>query len=653
MKASLSSRLLHVTDRLSAAAGLPSAPLSKGCKSLGRLSAMPATELPALVGTPAETSLVPGVSNASLSSCTATESDDEPANAVRWTSVLHPDDRIPGTWLVNQYLILQFLGKGVSGRVFLVMDVQTHRLYALKSMKRKEASMRRRPLGGKAGGKVEEDALAPSGTSLAGAGVVLRQEVREIRIMARLRHPNLPRLHEVIDDPGHPRILLIMTLAEGGCVMSRADLEAERGMGEARARHIFRGAARGLHELHRAGIVHGDIKPENVLQGSSVWLSDFGCSYFAQEGLPARRSRGTPAFLAPELVSAPGQPGSTKASDVYALGASLFTLVFGRIPYRVASLADLFQALATRPLRQLLFGCLQKDPARRLTLRQVLAHRWTRQRDSQESVHGMERLLRAAGSVTVQQMAGARPRRCRASTARRRSPAGDSPVSLADSPALGEGAAEGTLRAPPDAPCLAASRLGSEPDAPSPEPASAFGGSSLAWPPEERKAERIAADKLPRAGSVPEALQPAVPCLEEITKDPGSPDYMFEGIRRAKEQLRGVARTDGGWAVARHGEGELLGTSKLLSTVERSFLGVTKRILDGLYVSAGEQEAVIAILPGSKIRAAWEDDDMLRWMLQRLAWREETELVALQGLLVMANPRVAVDSKSFPAAKEF
>lgn len=43
----------------------------------------------------------------------------------------------------------------------------------------------------------------------------------------------------------------------------------------------------------------------------------------------------------------------------------------------------------------------------------------------------------------------------------------------------------------------------------------------------------------------------------------------------------------------------------------------------------------------------------LRWMLQRLAWREETELVALQGLLVMANPRVAVDSKSFPAAKEF
>ena len=40
-------------------------------------------------------------------------------------------------------------------------------------------------------------------------------------------------------------------------------------------------------------------------------------------------------------------------------------------------------------------------------------------------------------------------------------------------------------------------------------------------------------------------------------------------------------------------------------------------------------------------------------MLQRLAWREETELVALQGLLVMANPRVAVNSKSSPAAKEF
>ena len=123
------------------------------------------------------------------------------------------------------------------------------------------------------------------------------------------------------------------------------------------------------------------------------------------------------------------------------------------------------------------------------------------------------------------------------------------------------------------------------PDAPSSESASAFGGTSLAWPPEERKAERIAADKLPRAGSVPEALQPAVPCLEEIPKDPGSPDFMFEGIRRTKEQLRGVARTDGGWAVARHGEGELLGTSKLLSTGTQTLLFVQRWWEFGVIVS--------------------------------------------------------------------
>ncbi|KAL6778737.1 hypothetical protein ACKKBF_B04850 [Auxenochlorella protothecoides x Auxenochlorella symbiontica] len=345
-----------------ASVSLPTA--AKGLPILAADNVLPLASRPDL----ARVRLDPKISTNSRLNAPLTNPPAGAATAIRRTATLDMT-HLQGTVLLNQYAMVRFLGRGVSGRVFLVMDVLTQRLLALKAV-------RRPPPGG---------GLSRSGRRRDPAADL----AREIEVMARLHHPNLPRLYEVIDDPGHTKILLVMTLAEGGPVLTRASLEAGRRLPEAEARAAFHGMAKGLAELHRLGIVHGDLKPENVLLGSRVMLTDFGCSGWEGGGVGIHRPRGTPAFLAPELACAEAGP-CTPASDVYSLGASLFTLLFGTIPFPATSIAELYEALHTQDLiipsepalgegvRQLLHGCMERDPARRWTLDSVLRHPWAR-----------------------------------------------------------------------------------------------------------------------------------------------------------------------------------------------------------------------------------------------------------------------------------
>jgi [calcium/calmodulin-dependent protein kinase] kinase len=86
-------------------------------------------------------------------------------------------------------------------------------------------------------------------------------------------------------------------------------------------------------------VVHGDLKPENALMGAAgrVALSDFGCSkVLADSEAEFDRCNGTPAFLAPEMMR-PNARYRGRPADVYALGACLFSFVFGCIPFRQGS----------------------------------------------------------------------------------------------------------------------------------------------------------------------------------------------------------------------------------------------------------------------------------------------------------------------------
>ena len=155
-------------------------------------------------------------------------------------------------------------------------------------------------------------------------------------------------------------------------------------------RHYFRDILRSLDYLHSQKIIHGDLKPENILLTSNgvVKLSDFGCSrVFVTGNEYFDRFRGTPAFLAPEIMKRQthyrGRP-----VDVYAMGVCLYALVFGTIPFSASNLYKLFQKVQEEPIRfpstpsvspalvSVLEQMLAKDPKKRIAISELRKDSW-------------------------------------------------------------------------------------------------------------------------------------------------------------------------------------------------------------------------------------------------------------------------------------
>ncbi|MGN6017553.1 protein kinase domain-containing protein [Corynebacterium striatum] len=155
---------------------------------------------------------------------------------------------------------------------------------------------------------------------------------REARAMAQLQHPNLVAVHDFSSE-GMP-IYLIMELITGGTLR---ELLAERGpMPAHAAAAVMHPMLMGLDEVHRTGLVHRDIKPDNVLITSHnrVKLGDFGLVRSAAAEQASNQIVGTVSYLSPEQVT--GEP-ITPESDVYSAGVVLFELLTGTVPFSGAT----------------------------------------------------------------------------------------------------------------------------------------------------------------------------------------------------------------------------------------------------------------------------------------------------------------------------
>ncbi|MEW2584962.1 serine/threonine-protein kinase [Streptomyces virginiae] len=193
---------------------------------------------------------------------------------------------------------------------------------------------------------------------------------REARAAARLKHPGVITVHDrIAGDDGRPWI--VMELVHG---RSLDDLIKDEGpLPPARVAGIGLQVLDALRAVHATGVTHRDIKPANVLlEGDRVVLTDFGIA--AVEGEPGlTRSgalMGTPVYMAPEQVR--GLP-ATAESDLWSLGATLFTAVEGHPPFGGSGSWAVFVAVATEEpapavrageLGPVLNGLLRKDPAR-------------------------------------------------------------------------------------------------------------------------------------------------------------------------------------------------------------------------------------------------------------------------------------------------
>jgi len=205
--------------------------------------------------------------------------------------------------------------------------------------------------------------------------------MREARNAARLQHPNAIAVHDVVEHEGHPCLVMEYLPSQ-----SLSEVVAERGALPAdEVARIGSQIAGALAAAHEAGIVHRDVKPDNVLIASdgTAKLTDFGISKaigdstMTASGLIA----GTPAFLAPE-VAAGDKAGFP--SDVFSLGATLYAATEGVPPFGMdENTMALLRKVAdgnVQPPRQsgalgpLLMWLLRRDPSERPSMRQAQHH---------------------------------------------------------------------------------------------------------------------------------------------------------------------------------------------------------------------------------------------------------------------------------------
>jgi len=156
---------------------------------------------------------------------------------------------------------------------------------------------------------------------------------REALAAARLQHPNIVQVFDSGEDPDARRHYIVMEFVDGP---SCADMLRDHGQLEVeQAAQIVRDACHGLHYAHRAGVVHRDVKPGNLLLGDesrTTKLADFGIAKAAEQTRITQVGSvlGTAAYLSPEQARGDeaGPP-----SDIYSLGVCAYQFLTGRLPH--------------------------------------------------------------------------------------------------------------------------------------------------------------------------------------------------------------------------------------------------------------------------------------------------------------------------------
>ncbi|XP_067235598.1 NUAK family SNF1-like kinase 1 isoform X2 [Chanodichthys erythropterus] len=204
---------------------------------------------------------------------------------------------------------------------------------------------------------------------------------REIEIMSSLRHPHIISIYEVFENKD--KIVIVMEYASKGELYDY--ISERRRLTERETRHFFRQIVSAVHYCHKNGVVHRDLKLENVLldENCNIKIADFGLSNLYHKDKLLQTFCGSPLYASPEIVN--GRPYRGPEVDSWALGVLLYTLVYGSMPFDGGDHKNLIRQISNGEYREpsqssdargLIRWMLMVNPERRATVEDIANHWW-------------------------------------------------------------------------------------------------------------------------------------------------------------------------------------------------------------------------------------------------------------------------------------
>jgi 5'-AMP-activated protein kinase, catalytic alpha subunit len=264
-----------------------------------------------------------------------------------------------GKILMERYEVGRLLGKGTFGKVHYAKNLESNESVAIKMM--------------------DKDKVLKAGLS--------EQIRREITTMRLVAHKNIVELHEVMATRNN--IYFVMEYVKGGELFDKIGKSGK--LTEAAAHKYFQQLIGAVDYCHSRGVYHRDLKPENLLldENENLKVSDFGLSALSeskgQDGL-LHTTCGTPAYVAPEVISKTGYDGAK--SDIWSCGVVLFVLVAGYLPFRAPNMMEMYRKIQngdfrcpswfSHKLKKLLYKILDPSPDTRISVQKIKESTWFR-----------------------------------------------------------------------------------------------------------------------------------------------------------------------------------------------------------------------------------------------------------------------------------
>ena len=257
----------------------------------------------------------------------------------------------------------RIIGRGAFGKVNIGLNVLTGRIVAIKSFNKNNI--------------LSENAK--------------KKILYETNLMRSLFHPSVTKILETFESEKY--MLIIMEYISGGNLQNF--VKKRRKLCEKTSKILFRQIIQGIKYIHSKGIVHRDIKLENILLdlNNIIKICDFGVGKLIKPNTILKDQCGTPVYMAPEILKGEGYHGFPV--DIWSAGVALYIMLSGALPFNKSKDHDLeYAILNTNPkeipdisqeAKNLLKNILEKDPKKRYTEDQILEHPWLNDNNDEDS----------------------------------------------------------------------------------------------------------------------------------------------------------------------------------------------------------------------------------------------------------------------------